>query len=260
MAAGIFGEPGSALIQSSARAIGTIFADVTVDENHRDEMIITQHPVEGGAIISDHAFKRPALVEIRCGFSNSSAGYVGYVQQQYQRLQSLQLARQPFNVYTGKRRYKNMLVVGLSVTTDPHSENILMVSAALQEIIIVSTQTTGTGSSTASAGGKGDQANPAATGDVAGNGSVEGQGVGSQAFNGSFNPGDYSGGGGTFNPISPGTGDLGLGGEVGSALDGLSQPSYFGDVGEMTIQDGLSGAVISQGPEAPNQPIFQPSR
>lgn len=252
----LLGEISYALIQPSARAIGMIFADVTVEENHRDEVIITQHPVEGGGVITDHAYKRPAEVEIRCGFSNSSAGYVGYVQEQYRALLALQLARQPFNVYTGKRRYRNMLIRGISVVTDPHSENILMATVALQEIIIVSTQTTGgtaTGSSTAAAGTSDNQADPASTGGVSNGGAVEATGVGSQAFLGSYNPGDYSAGGGSFSPISPGNGDLGLGGAVGEALDGLSQPTITGDIGELTIQDGTTGEVLMQG-EAPAAP------
>jgi hypothetical protein len=252
----LLGELSYALIQPSARAIGMIFADVTVEESHRDEVIITQHPVEGGGVITDHAYKRPAEIEIRCGFSNSSAGYVGYVQEQYRALLALQLARQPFNVYTGKRRYRNMLIRGISVVTDPHSENVLMASVALQEIIIVSTQTTGgaaKGPDTAAPGTNDKQADPASTGDVSNGGSVEAQGVGSQAFLGSYNPGDYSTGAGNFDTISPGNGDLGLGGAVGEALDGLSQPTVTGDVGELTVQDGETGEVLQQG-EAPAGP------
>ena len=199
----LLGELSYALIQPGARAIGQIYADVTVEEGHRDEVIITQHPVEGGGVITDHAYKRPAELEIKCGFSNSSAGRVGYVQQQYQALLALQLARKPFNVYTGKRRYQNMLVRGLQVVTDPHSENILLVSVALQEIILVSVQTTsagqsGTGTDTAAPGSSpADQANPASTGSVQNSGNVEAQGVGSQAFAGAYNAG-------SANPVGPG--------------------------------------------------------
>lgn len=257
----LLGEISYALIQPSARAIGMIFADVTVEENHRDEVIITQHPVEGGGVITDHAYKRPAEVEIRCGFSNSSAGYVGYVQEQYRALLALQLARQPFSVYTGKRRYKNMLIRGLSVVTDPHSENVLMVSVALQEIIIVSTQTTGgtaTGSSTATAGTSGNQADPASTGSVTNGGNVEAQGVGSQAFAGAFSPGAYS--------TTPSASDLNsgsalggtLGGSIGfsEAASGLSPPPFSAEMGEL-IATGPSGNAL---PEAtvPATPGYNP--
>lgn len=248
----LFGELSYALIQPSARAIGMIFADVTVEESHRDEVIITQHPVEGGGVITDHAFKRPAEIEIRCGFSNSSAGYVGYVQEQYRALLALQLARQPFNVYTGKRRYRNMLIRGISVVTDPHTENVLMASVALQEIIIVSTQTTGgaaKGPETAAPGTNDKQADPASTGGVSDGGSVDAKGIGSQAFLGSYNPGDYSGGTGSssFSPISPGVGDLGNGGAVGEALAGLS-PSAPVDDGVATFSDPSTGETLVEMP------------
>lgn len=233
----LLGEISYALIQPSARAIGQIYADVTIEENHRDEVIITQHPVEGGGVITDHAFKRPAELEIRCGFSNSSAGYVGYVQEQYRALLALQNARQPFTVYTGKRRYRNMIIRGLSVGTDGHSENTLMATVALQEVIIVSTQTTGAGQGGGAPGGNADQANPASTGSITNGGNVSTVDVGSQAFSGAFSPGSTA---------APG--DLGLGGAVGEGLSGLSAPTYSVDVGEMTVQDGTTGEVLSQGP------------
>lgn len=131
-----------ALITGAFRSIGTIIPNVVVEENHHDELLITDHPVEFGAIISDHAFKKPVSVQMRCGWSNSSAQTEGYVQQVYQALIALQDERQPFDVYTGKRVYHNMLLQSLAVTTDQESEWALMVVADLREIIITNTQAT----------------------------------------------------------------------------------------------------------------------
>ncbi|MFJ6322257.1 MULTISPECIES: phage baseplate protein [unclassified Rhizobium] len=131
-----------ALISSPVRVIGTIIPDVVVEEHHRDQLVITDHPVERGAAISDHAFKLPVEVEIRCGFSNSSAGIEGYVQAVYQEFLYLQASRVPFDVFTGKRQYSNMLIRSLEVTTDERSEHALYVVAALREAIIVDTATT----------------------------------------------------------------------------------------------------------------------
>jgi hypothetical protein len=131
-----------ALIFSPVRVIGTLVPDVVVEEAHRDQLVITDHPVERGAAISDHAFKMPSEVEIRCGWSNSSAGEEGYVQAVYEEFLELQATRQPFDVFTGKRHYSNMLVRSLEVTTDEHSEHALYVTAGLREIIIVDTATT----------------------------------------------------------------------------------------------------------------------
>jgi len=56
------------------RSIGPIVAQVTLQEVHTDTLEITDHPVEQGAVISDHAFKRPAELIITCAWSNSPSG------------------------------------------------------------------------------------------------------------------------------------------------------------------------------------------
>lgn len=142
-----------------------IIAQVTIEERHRDELQITEHPVEQGAEIADHAFKRPAEVIIRCGWSNSfspslqnpasflaaAAGVISAVgsllsgnapdqiRAIYLDLLALQQSRTPFDVITGKRQYSDMLLKALDVTTDKASENTLFVTMSLKQIVIVST-------------------------------------------------------------------------------------------------------------------------
>lgn len=135
-----------AMITTPFRNIGGIFPHVTIEEIHRDEMFITQHPVETGAPVTDHAFMQPSSIEIRCGFSNSNAQSEGYVQLVYQKLLALQKSGQPFNVTTGKRPYTSMLMRSLLVRTNIDFEFALMVVAVCQQVIIVSTQTTGASS------------------------------------------------------------------------------------------------------------------
>lgn len=128
-----------ALIASPNRYIGTIFPDVVVREVHSDTNTITQHPVETGTPVSDHVFANPQVIEISCGFSDSTAGYVGYSQDVYQEFLALRDTRQPFDVSTGKRLYQNMLFGEIAIVTDPTSEYALMVTARLQQVIISST-------------------------------------------------------------------------------------------------------------------------
>lgn len=45
---------------------------IVIEENHVDTLDITDHPVEQGASITDHAFKLPATVVLRLGWSNSA--------------------------------------------------------------------------------------------------------------------------------------------------------------------------------------------
>lgn len=59
------------------RSIGGIVAQVTLEERHQDDLEITEHPVERGAAITDHAFKHPAEVIIKCAWSNSLPANTG---------------------------------------------------------------------------------------------------------------------------------------------------------------------------------------
>jgi len=143
------------------RSIGSIVAHVTLEEMGTDELQITEHPVQLGANITDHAFKKQPDLVIRCGWSNSSLGGVlngvqgllsaltggdafgsDYVSGIYNQLLALQESRIPFDVSTGKRLYTNMLMRSLSQTTDEKSEYTLMVTATFKQILIVQTQAT----------------------------------------------------------------------------------------------------------------------
>lgn len=142
-----------------------IIAQITIEERHHDELQITEHPVEQGAEIADHAFKRPAEVVIRCAWSNSfspslsnpssflsaasgaarSAGSIlsgnnpDQMRAIYQNLLELQETRTLVDVYTGKRIYSDMILRALDVTTDVKSEQALFVTMTLKQIVIVST-------------------------------------------------------------------------------------------------------------------------
>jgi len=48
-------------------------AQIVISEQHSDTLTITDHPVEFGSNISDHAFKRPATLVLKYGWSNSPA-------------------------------------------------------------------------------------------------------------------------------------------------------------------------------------------
>ena len=131
-----------AYIGGAQRSFGTIIPDIVVKETHHDHLTITKHPVEVGAAISDHCYMEPPSVEMECGCSNSTAQSEGYVQVVYQEILALQKQRQPFSVSTGKRQYSNMLVEDIVVVTDETSEYALNFTVKLENVIIVSTQTT----------------------------------------------------------------------------------------------------------------------
>jgi len=122
------------------RKIGAFTATVTLEEIATDELEITSHPVQNGANISDNAYVKPATLAMRCMWSEADAGMP--LDELYTKLRELQASRIPFDVVTGKRIYKNMLMKSLGETTDKATNNILNISMTLQEILIVDVVTT----------------------------------------------------------------------------------------------------------------------
>lgn len=126
------------------RSIGGFVADVTVEEDHVDELEITNFPVEQGASITDHSFKLPAQVRILAGYSNSSLAAFGdpnYIRAVYDSFLTLQASREPFDIFTGKRIYQNMLIRRLHTMSNQQHENDLMLDIECREIQITYTQT-----------------------------------------------------------------------------------------------------------------------
>ncbi len=127
------------LLQRPYRSIGYIIPNIVIREIHRDDLVVTDHPVEKGADISDHAFKRPMEVIMICGWSNSTGQSQNYVRTIYNNLLSLQASREPFDVYTGKRFYTSMLISSIILENDDETENALICHVSLREIIITDT-------------------------------------------------------------------------------------------------------------------------
>ena len=152
-----------------------------IEERHVDRLQITEHPVETGTVVADHAYMLPARVVIRCIWSNSppaagnlfgaaaqaaaqfagkkAATAVGIIAaagptfdavtsllsgqgprqaaEVYSQLRELQRSRVPFDVYTGKRAYADMLIEELGVETDKQFENSLAVVVSCHEVLFV---------------------------------------------------------------------------------------------------------------------------
>jgi hypothetical protein len=123
---------------------------------------ISQHPVDVGAEVADHSYRRGAQLTLKGGYSDSptpkglleglasavtgtikgvqslvSGNNASQVKATYEKMLALQNLRVPFAVLTGKRESHNMIMRSLRVTTDVSSSNVLLFTAELQEIILV---------------------------------------------------------------------------------------------------------------------------
>lgn len=163
------------ILLRTSRSIGTIIPQCTVEERAVDELEITEHPIQQGANITDHAFSKPTVITARYGWSNSGSifnlttgGIVSSDPQDiYNQLRALQASRQPFTLQTGKGIYPNTLIQRLDQLTDMQNENALSVTITFRQIIIVNLQATALQSS--------NQAYPSQTAPVANGGTVQPQ-------------------------------------------------------------------------------------
>lgn len=112
---------------------------VTINENTTDTLEITKQPVQRGATISDHAFKKPTAFSAQYLFKDNLAASLSDI---YQYLLDLQSSRIPFDIITPKRVYKNMLLQTLGQTTDKRTEDCLAINASFEQVIIVNVSTT----------------------------------------------------------------------------------------------------------------------
>lgn len=167
---------GSLLLSGRGRTIMGLFADVTVEDKHKDELKITEHPTEVGAPINDHAYKEAPEVSMKVGWSESAGKLNGLVGDSflsgntslnivYQTLIQLQESAVPLVISTGKRLYTNMLIKSLGCTTDLQTENVLMIDLTFKKINLVQTSETEVLVE--------NQANPAETSGVSDGGTVQ---------------------------------------------------------------------------------------
>ncbi len=126
-------------MKSGRKINNSIVPDVVIEEIVTDTVRITDHPVEIGCAISDHAFKLPIEIVMRCGWSDSAHNVEGYVAGIWEWFIELQNNREPFSITTPKRTYENMLVSFLNVTEDEETSHALRINIGFKEVIITST-------------------------------------------------------------------------------------------------------------------------
>jgi hypothetical protein len=130
---------------ATVRSVGGITFDVTIEERHSDKLNITSHPVQTGADISDHAYKLPQEVTLTVG--KGALGDAHAPRDVYENVRELQESREPFDIITGKREYKNMLIRDIMETTSAETENSLILTLDCVEVILVETQKVSVGGS-----------------------------------------------------------------------------------------------------------------
>lgn len=99
-------------------------------ERHNSRLAITENPVEGGAVITDHAYTEPKRVSLEMVGENAAITYNA--------LLLFQKSRVPFVLVTGLSVYPNMLIENIDADRDPRTAYVLHAWIDCREVQIVS--------------------------------------------------------------------------------------------------------------------------
>lgn len=133
------------LFRAGRTQIDTVVADCTISEGHARELDITEHPVEDGANISDHARLKPEVLSLEVIFSNTVIGgpaAPGRAEDAWERLRLLQEQAKLITVVTSLRVYENMVLATLSTPRSAKEGNAVRCQATLRNIKLVKNKTT----------------------------------------------------------------------------------------------------------------------
>ena len=141
-----------------AKIIGplTIEFDATTSETHSGSTTPTDHPVETGAVVSDHAIDQPDELELAGMITNTpvialasqrSRSVLGgpasaRAVDAYSEILRLRKTKTLVSVETELKTYSNMLIVSESVTRDKDTLRILDISVRFREFRTATIETT----------------------------------------------------------------------------------------------------------------------
>lgn len=117
--------------------------DAVIRTEHQQRIEKTQHPIQTGANISDHAFIMPARVVLEIGMSDAMDSYTAGQWtgdssksiNAYQTLKSIAKARQPLTVTTRLNVYTNMLLTDISAPDTVETKFGLRASIVFEELL-----------------------------------------------------------------------------------------------------------------------------
>jgi len=121
------------------RFIGAIPVSIITEEQHVNELGITNLPVEFGADITDHAYIQPKKVTLTGMVATGARGIVGsfITAAAYQAILDYQKQRVPFTLVTGLSVDNNMLIESVSVPRTTENRGVLEFTMKLKQVLIV---------------------------------------------------------------------------------------------------------------------------
>ena len=118
--------------------------DAVFSAAHELSLSVTNHPVQSGAAVADHAYLQPETVTLSVGMSDAMTG-AGTIAGEggersvsaYQKLLELARARRPLTLATRLETYSNMLIETVAAEETADSMNALRAEITLRRLNMV---------------------------------------------------------------------------------------------------------------------------
>lgn len=126
-------------------SIGGYFFDAVFRTELSTNLTITNHPVQGGANISDHCYMEPIRITVELGVSDVGTSLISgqfasaasRAQAAFDALLKMQTDRNPVVVSTKFRTYDNMLIESIGVPEEVKTFSGMRAVVSLKQIIVV---------------------------------------------------------------------------------------------------------------------------
>lgn len=120
------------------------YFDAIFKEDHSTQLRLTEHPVQTGASITDHAYMTPARVTLEVGMSDCMDSFVadqwgsqnGKSVTAYKQLVAWQKSRTVLTLTTNLNTYQNMVIEQVNVPRDYKSMFSLRATVNLRQIMV----------------------------------------------------------------------------------------------------------------------------
>ena len=129
-------------------SFGRCIFDVVFQVGHSNPVTITQHPVQMGSPVADHAFQEPEEVTLEIGMSDVyssldtiAGGARNRSATAYKMLVQLMRRMEPVSLTTRIRTYPSMLISSIETSDDFRTMHALKVTISLTSIRIVQVAT-----------------------------------------------------------------------------------------------------------------------
>ena len=127
---------------------GKFTFDAVFSTSHSILAVVTEHPIESGASVADHAYTQSPEITMQIGITDASTDtstIAGSALDRstvaYQRMLMLMDLYEPFNLITRLYTYENMIITSISVEDDYSTQNALKATIIMKHIEIVSVST-----------------------------------------------------------------------------------------------------------------------